>query len=208
VAKIKNSSFIISNIENLDLTDSLNLDHGNLYFDSFKKQKFEKLSNAQKLKYLKKFLKYENGTEISDEWIELDLQAFIIGTRPKVGNLQPIIIKVYGTDYTAAILVNLDDNGNVVSGFPIFSLENSGPEFMEDTIIITRPKTKCKFENNTILTSKMVGKCKLPFEGIPTFSIVQINYITTIGEKGEIKTTAFDTLNYSKKCKLDFFQSY
>ncbi len=113
---IKDLIFIVTNIENLDLIDSLNWDFENLYFDTLKNQKFEKLSTKLKLKYLKGLLKYSDGvTLIPDDWIEKDLQAFIIGTRPKIGSFQPKIIKIYGTDYTAAVLVNLDDKANVVS---------------------------------------------------------------------------------------------
>ena len=206
--QVNDSIFIISNIQNLDFIDSLNWDFENLYFDTLKTQKFEKLSNALKLKYLKEFLKNEDGTEIQKDWIEDDLQAFIIGTRPPIGNFQPTIIKIYGTDYAAVIIVNIDESGNIISGYPIYALENSGPQYGDDTMVITRPKTKCKFVNNSILTSRLVGTCYPQNGAVQEFSIKQINFKTTISESGEITTMKLDSSQYKMNCKMDYFQSY
>ena len=205
---VKDSSFIITNIENLDFIEQLNWDFENLYFDSSKKQKFEKLSNVLKIKYLRDFLKYENGSNIENDWIEDDLQAFIIGQRPKINNFQPTLIKVYGTDLAAVIIVNINESGNVISGFPIYSLENIGPEISEDTLIITRTKTKCRFENNIIYTSKLIGTCRPKNSNIQDFIIDQVDFKTIIKENGEIITTKLNKTQYSKKCELDYFQSY
>lgn len=206
--KNKDSNFILTDIEDLDFVDKLKLDYDKLYFDSLKNQKFEKLSNANKLKYLKGLLKNEDGTEIRQDWIEGDLQAFIIGTRPKIGNFQPTIIKVYGTDYAAVILVNINESGNVISAYPIYALENSGPEFADSTVIITRPKTKCKFVNNNILISRLVGTCHPKDVVFQEFNIKQINYKTTISASGDIVTMNLDSTKFTKKCKMDYFQSY
>lgn len=206
---IKDSSFILTDIENLDFIDKLNWDFENLYYDSSKKQKFEKLSNVLKIKYLKNILKYEDGSKIPDDWITADLQAYIIATRPKIEDIQPIIIKVYGTDYAAVFLVNINQSGNVISGFPIYALENSGPDGLsEDTLIITRPKTICKFVKNAILTSKLTGTCHPQNIDIQTFSVKQINFKTTISKTGEITTVKVDSNQFIKKCNFDYFQSY
>lgn len=159
VNEFKDSIFILKNAENLDFVDKLNWDFENLYYDSSKNLKFEKLNNELKIKYLKDFLKNEDGSKIPIEWIKSDMQAFIIANRPVINDFQPIIIKVYGTDYTAILLVNINKSGKVISGFPIYSLENSGPLINEDTLIVSRPKTMCKFVNNTIFTSKLTGIC-------------------------------------------------
>lgn len=203
-----NSNFIIKDVKDLDFVNNLNWDFENLYFDSTKRQKFEKLNNSLKIKYLKDFLKYENGSNIENDWIENDLQAFIIGQRPKINNFQPTLIKVYGTDFAAVIIVNINESGNVISGFPIYSLENSGPEISEDTLIITRPKTKCRFENNIIYTSKLIGTCRPKNSNIQDFIIDQVDFKTIIKENGEIITTKLNKTQYSKKCELDYFQSY
>ncbi len=204
----KDSSFIITNIENLDFIDQLNWDFENLYFDSSNKQKFKKLSNTLKIKYLKDFLRNEDGSKIPVDWIANDLQAFIIATRPKISDFHPTIVKVYGTDYAAVILVNINESDNVISGFPIYALENSGPDFSEDTLIITRPKTKCKFLNNCVLMSKLIGTCHPQNREIQTFSVKQINFKTTISKTGEITTVQGDSIQFVKKCELDYFQSY
>jgi hypothetical protein len=204
----KDSNFIMTDVVDLDFVDKLNWDFDNLYLDSLKNKKFEKLSNANKLKYLKGLLKFEDGTEIQDDWIEGDLQAFIIGTRPKIGNFQPTLIKIYGTDYAGVFLININESGNVISSYPIYDLENSGPEFSDSTMIISRPKTKCKFEKNSILLSRLVGTCYPKNVGLQEFNIKQINYKTTINESGEIVITKLDSSQYTKKCNLEYFQSY
>lgn len=205
---LKDSNFVLTKIENLDFIDKLNWDFENLYLDSSKKQKFEKLSNELKIKYLKDFLSYADGSKMPVDWIISDLQAFIIVKRPKIEDFQPTIIKVYGTDFAAVILVNINESGDVKSGFPIYSVENSGPDISEDTLIITRPKTKCKFEYNWILTSKQIGTCHPQNGEIQTFSVKQVNFKTTISKSGEIVTVKLDSAEFVKKCELEYFQSY
>ena len=204
----KDSTFIINDVKDLDFINNLNWDFENLFFDSTKRQKFEKLNNSLKIKYLKDFLKNENGSNIENDLIENDLQAFIIGKRPKINNFQPTLIKVYGTDFAAIVIVNINESGNVISGFPIYCLENSGPEISEDTLIVTRPKTKCRFENNIIYTSKLIGTCRPKNSDILEFIIDQVDFKTIINENGEIITTKLKKTQYSKKCDLDYFQSY
>lgn len=202
----KDYFYEMSSIKNLDFLDNLHydLDSGNLYLDSLKNRKFKKLNNEFKLKYLKG-LKYEGGSEISKDWLENDIQAYLIGTLPTIANFQPTIIKVNGTDHSSVQLVNIDENGKLVSNYTIYYIGISSVQFIEDTLIITRPKIKCRFSNNCIFISKMIGMCNPQKDSLQKFSIKQFNYKTIINNKGEASTLLIDSLQFDKKCTLDYF---
>ncbi len=204
----KDSFFVLKNIKDLNFIDNLNWDFDNLYFGKSNIYKFEKLDNDLKLKYLYDFIWGGSaGHKIDKEWFKMDLQAFIVAKQPKINNFQPTLIKVYGTDYSGLFLVNIK-NKEVISGYPIYDLETSGPEFSEDTLIITRPKILCTFKKNKLFFKKMTGTCKPTENLIQSFDVKQISYVTTIDFTGKIRTEKKDSCQYQKKCELDYFQTY
>ncbi|MES2588280.1 MAG: hypothetical protein V4622_04815 [Bacteroidota bacterium] len=202
------SLFVLQNIKDLNFVENLHWDFENLYLDKSKKQKFEKLNNKDKIKFLFHVVKQEDGHEIDKEWIKMDLQAFVVAKQSKINNFTPTIIKVYGTDFTAVILVNLDDNKNIISTFPIYNIENSGPAISEDTLIVTRPKIKCHFMKNVIHLYKITGTNFLQNEKIQSFYVDSITYKASIDNNGIVRTVKIDSTRYKKNCELDYFQSY
>lgn len=204
----KDSFFILHNIKDLSFINDLNWDFDNLYLGKTKKNKFQKLDNNLKIKYLYDFINGGNiGSKIDKEWFKMDLQAYIVAKQPIINNFQPLIIKVYGTDYSGLVLVNLKDN-KVISGYPIYDLEISGQEFYEDTLIITRPKTFCTFKKNKLYLKIITGTCK-PIDNLfQNFTVTERNFTTTIDFTGSIKTEKKDSIQYQKKCELDYFQTY
>lgn len=201
--------FVVTNVNNLDFVDSLQFgDTGDLYLGSSKTKKFEKLSDLLKIKYLKGVLKNDDGSDMPEDWMTMDIQAFIIGKRPKIGNFEPTIIKVYGTDCLAVVLVNIDNTGNVVSRFPIYKIENNSPVISEDTLVVTSPKIKCIFKNNTILTSTLTGTCNPKKDSMEHFLIKQINFKTTISNNGQFQTVRLDSTEFEKNCDFNYFQTH
>lgn len=203
-----NASFVLRNVKNLNFIDSLYWDFENLYLDASQKQKFEKLTKGQKILLLSSLLKDHNSKGIDTNWIKEDLQAFVVAKQSSIGHLQPTLIKVFGTDYSAVLLINLENGNKPISGFPIYAIENSGPEISEDTIIVTRPKIKCRFSRNTILLFKLTGIC-YPKSVDPTlFTIDSITSEISIHRNGMLKTRKLDSSRYQRKSELHYFQSY
>ena len=203
----KESFFVLYNIKDLNFINNLNWDFDNLYLGKSNTKKFEKLDKKLKFRYLYNVLRFEDGRRIDKEWFEMDLQAYIVAKLPTINNFQPTIIKVYGTDYSALVLANIRDN-KLISSYSIYDLETSGPEFEEDTLIITRPKTFCTFKQNKLYLKIMTGTCKPNDNLIQNFNVKENNFTTTIDFSGKIITEKKDSSKYEKKCELDYFQTY
>lgn len=208
VNKDKDSSFVLLNVKNIDFIEDLKWDFDNLYYGESKVKKFEKLDNDLKIKYLYGFITGGvEGHKVDKEWLKMDMVAYIVAKQPKSENFQSVIIKVYGTDYSGLFLVNVKGN-KVISRYPIYDLEISGPHILEDTLLVTRPKTFCEFKKNKLLIKKVTGTCKPTDKISQKFSVKEVNYIVTIDKLGQIKTVIKDIAQYDKRCKLEYFQTY
>jgi hypothetical protein len=196
------SNFVYRNIQDISFMDTMIL-------DDFINQNFRKLNGKEKIDYLYDYISQEDGSKISKDWIKQDLEAFIVARQERIGAFEPILIKVFGTDFTALVLVNLDENDKVHSGYPIFCTENSGPEISEDTLIVTRPKVRCTFSKNVINTEKLTGTIQInPNAKKDIFYIDKITYKTIISESGKFSTVKIDSIRYQEKFDLSEFQTY
>lgn len=196
------SNFVYRNIQDISFMDTMIL-------DDFINQNFRQLNDQTKINYLYDYISHEDGYKISKDWIKQDLEAFIVARQEKIGTFEPTLIKVFGTDFTALVLVNLDNNDKILSGYPIFCTENSGPEISEDTLIVTRPKVRCTFSKNVINTEKLTGTIQInPKTEKDNFYIDKITYKTTISESGTFSTVKIDSIRYQEKFELSEFQTY
>lgn len=196
------SNFVYRNIQDISFLDTM-------FLDDFINQNFKQLNDQTKIDYLYDYLSHGNGSNISKDWIKQDLEAFIVARQERIGTFEPTLIKVFGTDFTALVLVNLEDNDKILSGYPIFCTENSGPEISEDTLIVTRPKVRCTFSKNVINTEKMTGTIQInPKIEKDNFYIDKITYKTTISESGKFSTVKIDSIRYQQKFELNEFQTY
>jgi hypothetical protein len=196
------SNFVYRNIQDISFMDTMIL-------DDFINQNFRQLNDQTKINYLYDYISHEDGSKISKDWIKQDLEAFIVACQEKIGTFEPTLIKVFGTDFTALVLVNLENNDKILSGYPIFCTENSGPEISEDTLIVTRPKVRCTFSKNVINTEKLTGTIQInPKTEKDNFYIDKITYKTTISESGTFSTVKIDSIRYQEKFELSEFQTY
>lgn len=196
------SNLVYRNIQNIAFMDTLIL-------DDFINMGFEQLDDQSKINYLYDYISQENGSKISKNWIKQDLEAFIVAKQDPIGNFEPTLIKVFGTDFTALVLVNLVNGNKIISGYPIFCTENSGPAISEDTLIVTRPKVRCTFTKNVINSEKLTGTIQIdPKSEKETFHIDKLTYKTTISENGKFSTVKIDSNRYQQKFELSDFQTY
>lgn len=198
--------FVLHNVKNLEFISELYWDFEDLYLNKTSKLKFEKLDNSKKMKYLNGILTFNNEKVFYDKSNGSYDMAYIVAKQPKINDFTPTLIKLYGTGYSAFVLVNIKGE-KVLSGHTIFSLELNGPETSEDTIIMTRPKTFCSFKNNQISVKNLVGTCYPHKEDCTSFKVKETNYTISIRNNGTIKKEIKDSSEYTKMCSFDFFQS-
>lgn len=198
----KDSVFVFRNSRNLDFLDTMTMDH-------FVEGHFQELTNKEKEKYLSFLFQNSDGARISKTFLKNDIQAFIVSKQQGIGCFEPTIVKLFGTDYTGLVILNLTTKGKLVSFYPIFSFENSGPEIYEDTLIVTRPIYRCNFSDQSLIIEKSFGTVYidtiLPLE----ISFIHTNrYKVSIDETGMFTTETLDSLSYEQPFELSDFNSF
>lgn len=177
--------------------------------DHFVKGHFQELTYKEKVRFLSCLNQNNDGLLLSKNWLKLDIDAFIVAKQSKREEFVPTIIKLFGTDYTGLIVANIKENGRLISAYPIWSFENSGPEVYEDTLIITRPKYKCTFSENLIFTEISFGTVYVDTVSDYDLYFIHTKYYTTkIDEKGQFTTALIDSSSTEQPFELSDFNSY
>jgi hypothetical protein len=118
---LPDSLFVLKNISSSDITENFRYDNktDSYYTDTTKKISFIRFDSTYRIKLLVPALtKLGFGWINHGEWAQI-MSAFFISKQEKVGDCQPIVIDVSGTDFWALILITLDKNCNVVSSFAL-----------------------------------------------------------------------------------------
>jgi len=188
------SLFFYRGISSSDIIEKSVSDFYNLFIDSTKKTAYLKLDNKTKLKLLPFVLKMDTNR------IKEDISAFLISEQPQIGNIHPIIIRAWGTDFSSLILVNLNENNDFVSGKYLYvgEVDAYGDRFDSDSITILQPYTVCYFENNHIYSSSVTTTLQKN-RSKNTDIIDSVSYRTTIESDGLIKTFRLDSIRKYRK---------
>jgi len=184
------SQFVFEGISSTEVVEKCVWSFNYLFVDSSKKKAYLELDNNLKLKLLPDILKMDTT------WIKEDIKAYLISKQEKIGNIQPVIIKTGGTDFSALILLTLDNNGNTISGIYLNIYDGSGPVIDLDSTMLLPPFTRCYFDKNKInfyLLSAWVNK----YKDIPA-TIDSVSYQSIIDTNGNISIQKLDSVRYKR----------
>lgn len=163
------------NLSALEIEDNFNI--------SYKGSKLTPLSSEQKIHLL--------GPFITNGFAPTDFTAHFVSKQQKMGNLQPITLRVLGTDYLAHWLVLLDDQCNPVSRFYLEGEGCEGPSETDSTMMDC-PTKQNRFSKNAI------ESCEIRqinyTDGTGRKIIDSLFYRTTISDSGELKTLLVDSI--------------
>ena len=189
---IPDTFFKFVDLSNFD-KKSFYWDYPRLYLDSTNSDKFHEVSNWYKHKLLSQTIQIdtsENGMPVN---------AYYIAKFKKLGRVQPILIRVYGTDYDATFLVNLSDSNSVLHAEIIDGGENSGPEESSDSLIILRPIIYYSINKDQINHSKIRVQFRPDGHSEKQATIDSITYISSIEPTGLLRTKQLDSVRYERK---------
>lgn len=188
---IDNNLFVFKGIENTECIEHCKWDFNKYFVDSNKKIAYVNLDNKTKVILLPEI------TGMDTIWVKEGMDAFYVSKQERIGKVQPIIIKVNGTDYSSLILVTTNETGEVLSSEILFGGENGGPMEISDTLLELPPFSRSYFNKNEIKTFSITASINPNKNNIPAI-IDSINYLTTIDEKGNIKTIRTDSTRYKR----------
>lgn len=145
---IADSKFVFKNLTDTRITELFELYNNVYYTDSTKKVTLTPLSKEEKLKLISAFLSKElNVTaEYARDW----MNAYYISRQDKIGDLQPIILKIDGDDYGSVTLILLDKNNNYVSGYNIAGGMLPGPNERGDSLIVYNWRSYARLNKGAI----------------------------------------------------------
>jgi hypothetical protein len=154
------------------------------YFYSGKK--LVELDSLQKAKLLKPFINYFSPRQYI---------AHFVSKQEKIGNFQPIILRVVGTDYLTLWLLLLDNNCKPVSVFYLEGQNCEGP-WETDSTTMSCPVKRNKFNKNKIDSYEIRTTDFLDSNKSIIDSLV---YTTEITDRGEFKTRRIDSVRYVRR---------
>jgi hypothetical protein len=188
---IDDSLFVFKGIENTECIEHCKWDFNKFFVDSTKKIAYVNLDNKTKVILLPEI------TGMDTIWVKEGMDAFFVSKQERIGKVQPIIIKVTGTDYTSLILVTTNESGYILSSKILFGGENGGPLNVSDSLLILPPFSRSYFNKNEIKTFSITASINPNKNNIPAI-IDSVNYLTTIDENGNIKTIETDSTRYKR----------
>jgi hypothetical protein len=188
------SQLVYENISSTEVVEKSLWGLSYLYVDSTMKKAYPELDNNIKIKLLPQILKMDTT------WIRMDIKAFLISRQEKIGELQPIIIQVSGTDFGALLLIILDEHGEEVSGMFLNGGEDSGPLKDMDTVLLLQPYKRSFFNGNQIKTYSISALVKTYNTNKPDI-IDSVSYVSKIELNGTINTRKIDSVRIERKYK-------
>jgi hypothetical protein len=154
----------------------------------YKKKRLIALDSLQKTKLLEPFVQWFPAYQYI---------AHFVSKQDKIGEFQPIILRVVGTDYLTLWLLLLDNECKPVSVFYLEGKNCEGP-WETDSTIMDCPIKRNKFKGNKIDSYEIR---KTDFLNTDKSIIDSLVYATEISEKGEFKTKRIDSVRYVRRRK-------
>lgn len=151
-------------------------------------KKLIELDSLEKTELLKPFVEY---------FPPYQYIAHFVSKQDKIGNFQPIILRVVGTDYLTLWLLLVDNDCKPVNVFYLEGENCEGPWETDSTIMgcaIRRNKfNKDKIESYEIRTTDFLNSNKSVIDSLV--------YTTEISDRGEFKTKRTDSVRYARRKK-------
>jgi hypothetical protein len=191
-------------LSNLDFMDTMKI-------KDYYKQNFEPLSDSLKIIYLSEYFEEKTGRPFTKEMLTTDLKAFLVACLHIGSFYKPTIIKIYGKDYIALVLANMNRYGTVISGETLYNYKLRNPQIENDTLIVTQPKYKFDFKFNgwVIIYEKTIGTILInPNTKKRDYFIDKTIYETRNNESGASHTKIIEKSRISQKFEIEDFQSY
>ena len=176
--------FVATGLQESMIIDDFSFNKQVDYF--YKEKKLIELDSLQKTKLLAPFVKY---------FPPYSHIAHFISKQDKIGDFQPIILRVVGTDYLTLWLLLLDKDCKPVSLFFLEGENCEGP-WDTDSTIMDCPTKRNKFIKNRIESYELRTT---DFFNSNKSIIDSLVYTTEINEKGEFKTKRIDSVRYTRR---------
>ncbi len=181
---LPNELFASFQLADLISLNDFNFDSKGNYF--YGEKKLTELDSQQKEKWIRPFV---------EAFPAIEYRAQLVAKLSPINNLQPITLRVVGTDYLTLWLLLLNENCDPVSVFYLEGKNCEGPMENDSTVIFC-PVRKNRINGSTLITyetrmaeSKVSGH--LVFDSL-TFS-------TSIDSRGQFITKRLDSIRFYRK---------
>jgi len=121
-----------------------------LYTDSTFKTAYIKLNEQQRIKLIAPFIMKELG--VNEKYAGDLMSAYFVSKQNKIGNLQPILIKISGDDYGSLTMIILDKSDTPIDGYNVEGGKEGGPTEIGDSLIRFEARRYSHINNNVITT--------------------------------------------------------
>jgi hypothetical protein len=124
------------------------------------------------------------------------MEAFFIAKQHKIGDLQPLIIRIQGDDYVSLSMILLNKDNKYVSGYNISGGFNSGPDQQGDSIETYEARSYSHLKNSLINTYYIYETD--PMDTVKTTALIDSNaFESIISTSGKITTKQVAKVRYS-----------
>jgi len=196
---LADKNFVYKNLANTEdakiVYRHLSQDAGNnIYTDSTFKRHYVALNKYQKAALIAPFISKE--LDVEESYSRDLMNAFFIAKQDKIGDLQPVIIYIFGDDYGSTTMILLDKNKKYVNGFNLSGGFGAGPTEMGNSLMIMPTIRESIIKKNIIITKEIIQSDYA--DSLKRASLVDSTLFKTIIEKtGKFKTKQTVKVKYT-----------
>jgi hypothetical protein len=166
----------------------------NLYTDSTFKKSYIPLNLYQKSQLIQKF--FSNLMKVDSSYAVNSMEAYFVAKQDKIGNLQPILIRLQGDDYVSLTMIILNKENKYISGYNVSGGFNSGADQRGDSVETYEARSYSHLKDNKINTYYIYETD--PMDMIKTTASIDSNvFESIIGANGQFKTKQVAKVRYN-----------
>jgi hypothetical protein len=193
---LADSLFALKDLSDIDICNTFYDQDNQLFIDKSRKIEFVELDSTYKLLILSSILKKD--LKVDDNYLNHYMISHFISKQSKIGDLQPIIVKTIGDDYSSILLIILDSNLKVISHFYLSGGFDAGPTEINDSISSWGEEKHSKIQGD-VINSYVIRTLVWTDSRNDTAFIDSVRYKTRILKSGEFQTHKVDSIRYISK---------
>lgn len=196
---LEDKNYVYHNVDNTESIKFIGrrLPNGNfdyhLYTDSTFKRHYIELTPNQRAQLTQKF--FSKLMKVDSSYAVNQITAYFVSKQRKLGNLQPLLIRLAGDDYGSLTLIVLDKDNKYLSGYNVSGGFNSGPDEQGDSLETYETRSYSHLKNNRISTYYIYETD--PMDTVKTTALIDSNaFESIIGANGSITTRQIGEVHY------------